>query len=231
MITGIYLLKFGNLIYVGQSKDIHRRFTTHINKLLKGTHVNWKMQAAYEKYGLPTLEIILECSKEELDSAEKEAIDIYNSINTGLNISPAGGAFPVLVGQSNGFAKYSNDTIISAIRYIATNLDKPLKIVAKELNINYSTIKNISNGTSHLWLSEAVPDEYTRVLSHKGKRIINSSINKGKNYVIISPSGEQYSVNNISVFCAQHGLNAGALGEVLRGNARQHKGWTTLQQE
>jgi hypothetical protein len=62
-------------------------------------------------------------------------------------------------------------------------------------------------------------------LSYKGKRTINSSANKGLKYNITSPIGETHIVTNIAEFARQHNLNAGALGEVLRGNTRHHKGW------
>jgi predicted GIY-YIG superfamily endonuclease len=226
MVSGIYLLRFSNnSVYIGQSKDINRRFTSHCNKLTKGTHVNSKMSVAYSKYGLPKLEIIIECAHTELNTNEKEAIEIYDSINNGLNISPAAGAFPVYLGESNGFSKYKDADIILVMEYLYNNLEQPLKISAKLLEMDYSTIKNIANGTSHKWLVDIMPEKYTKVISYKGKRTINSSVNKGLNYSITSPTGETYTVTNIAEFARQHSLNAGALGEVLRGNTRHHKGW------
>jgi predicted GIY-YIG superfamily endonuclease len=227
MTCGIYLLKFANgSVYVGQSKDINRRFTTHCTKLAKGTHINTKMLSTYSRYGKPTLEVLLECAPQDLDTAEKEAIEIYDSINNGLNIAPAAGTFPVLFGESNGFSKYNDADIILAIEYLSDNLEQPLKVSAKLLGIDYSTIKNISNGTSHKWLAETIPEKYSKVLEHKGKRIINTSANKGIFYSIQDPGGTVYSITNIAEFARQHGLNAGALGEVLRNKARHHKGWT-----
>lgn len=227
MVCGIYLLRFPNgSVYVGQSKDINRRFTSHCNKLTKGTHVNAKMLSAYSKYGKPTLEILLECTPQELDNLEKEAIEIYDSINNGLNIAPAAGDFPVLLGESNGFSKYSDTDIMLAIEYLSDNLEQPLKVSAKLLDIDYSTIKNISNGTSHKWLADRMPEKYAKVLAHKGKRTINTSANKGISYRVMEPNGNIHNITNIAQFARQYGLNAGALGEVLRGNTRQHKGWT-----
>jgi group I intron endonuclease len=230
MISGIYLLRFKDgSVYVGQSRDIYRRYTTHCNKLEKGTHSNSKVSSAYSKYGKPVLEVLLECATSTLDINEKEAIQIYDSINNGLNIAPAGGEFPILNGESNGFSRYSDSEIISAMEYLANNLNQPLKVSADILGINYSTIKNISNGTSHRWLSQKIPDTYNKVLSHKGKRIINTSGSKGRSYTAISPTGIIYTnITNITTFAKEHGLNRGALGEVVRGNAHQHKGWTSI---
>lgn len=228
MISGIYLLRFSNnSVYIGQSKDIHRRFTTHCNKLSKGTHVNSKLSSTYTNYGLPSMEVLLECCNNDLDLYEKEAIEIFNSIDNGLNIAPAAGAFPILPGETNGFSKYSDADIILAAEYLSDNLDQPLKISSNILGIPYSTIKNIANGTSHKWLSNKLPEKYTKLLAYKGKRTINSSTSKGLIYKIVSPDNITYTVTNISEFARQYNLNAGALGEVLRGNVRQHKGWTS----
>lgn len=227
MISGIYLLRFNHtLIYVGQSKDIYRRFSTHCNNLETNKHNNIKMLEAYHKHGLPTLEIILECDEHELDTNEIEAIQIYDSINSGLNIAPGAGDFPILLGEKNGFSKYSDAEIVLLAEYIYDNLDMPLKKVSSNLGIHYSTVKNVANGTSHKWLCDIIPDKYKVIISNKGKRAINTSINKDISYQVVSPTGIVYSVANISSFAREHFLNSGALGEVARGATAQHKGWT-----
>lgn len=226
MVSGIYLLRFNtDLVYIGQSRDIHRRFSGHCLKLKTGTHSNFKMLAAYSKYGLPTLEIISECSEHELNSNEIEAIEIYDSINKGLNIAPGGGDFPIMEGEKNAFSKYSDADILLLAEYIYDNLNMSLKTVSNNLDIHYSTVKNVANGTSHKWLINVIPEKYKTILSNKGKRVINTSNNKGISYKVQAPTGEVYSINNIAAFAREHYLNAGALGEVLRGNSTQHKGW------
>lgn len=226
MVSGIYLLRFNNLVYIGQSRDIYRRFSTHCNKLETNKHNNTKVVAAYHRYGLPTLEILLECPEHELDANEVEAIQIYDSINTGLNIAPGAGDFPVLLGEKNGFSKYSDADIILLAEYIYDNLDTPLKQISNNLGIHYSTVKNVSNGTSHKWLEDVMPDKYKVIISNKGKRAINTSADKGVKYKVVSPAGTVYSISNISAFAREHYLNSGALGEVVRGATSQHKGWT-----
>lgn len=227
MISGIYLLRFTtDLVYVGQSRDINRRFSGHCLKLKTGTHSNFKMQAAYTEYGLPKLEVILECPEYELDANEIQAIEIYDSINNGLNIAEGGGVFPILEGEKNAFSKYSDADILLLAEYLYNNLNMPLKVVSNNLNIHYSTVKNVSNGTSHKWLINIIPDKYKTIVANKGKRAINTSGNKNIIYQLQAPTGEIYPVNNIAAFARQYHLNAGALGEVLRGNTVQHKGWT-----
>ncbi len=45
-------------------------------------------------------------------------------------------------------------------------------------------------------------------------------------YVAISPEGERFSFINIRVFCEERGLDSSSLCKVLKGKAKQHKGWT-----
>lgn len=228
MVCGIYLLRFNtDLVYIGQSRDIYRRYTTHCTKLLNGTHVNTKMAVAYGKYGKPTLEILCECSEAELDKFELEAIEIFDCITNGLNIAPAGGDFPILNGEKNPSSKYSDELVISLVRFLVLNKHKPLKVLAQEFGIHYSTVKNISNGTSHTWLRKVLPEEYSQLLAIKGTRTVNTIAGKGIERIAVSPEGVEYTVTNMAAFCKERGLNAGAFGEVMRKITKQHKGWTT----
>jgi hypothetical protein len=45
------------------------------------------MNHAYNTYGIPTLEILCECSKENLNIFEKEAFIIFDCIDNGLDSS------------------------------------------------------------------------------------------------------------------------------------------------
>lgn len=226
MTTGIYLLKFVDWsIYIGQSKNIERRYLQHLNKLKNNSHPNIKLTNKYLKLGAPKLEILLECSAEELDKNEIEAVEIYNSVDNGLNIAPAAGQFPVLKGEKNPFSKNRDDDLVLIVEYLVANINTPLKILAAELGIHYSTVKNIANGSSHTWLSEKIPELYAVLLAHKGKRTINTIGGKGRVYVIKDPEGTVYEVSNIAEFSKNNYLNPGALGQVLRGQAKQHKGW------
>lgn len=48
-----------------------------------------------------------------------------------------------------------------------------------------------------------------------------------KNWIAISPEGEEYAVFNLAKFCREKGLHAGHMGEVAKGykNQKHHKGW------
>lgn len=45
-------------------------------------------------------------------------------------------------------------------------------------------------------------------------------------YKLMSPDGRIYEGGNITEFSSKHGLSRSAVGLVLKGKSRQHKGWT-----
>lgn len=226
-VCGIYLLRFKDTdkVYVGQSTDIPRRFQTHLNSF-KNKDCSIKLLEAYNTYGAPTLQIIIECDAKDLDSLEVEAIEIFDSISGGFNSVEGGGMYPVLSGENNARSKYSDREIESFFLFIVDNLDKSLHWVGEQLGVHRSTLKNINNGYSHKWLKDRYPKEYEILEKSWGTRPINSLKYMGKPLPIaISPEGEEFIVEHITNFAKEHKLNRGAFGDMLRGNAKQHKGW------
>ena len=86
MTCGIYLLRFNGTkaVYVGQSINIEERYSSHI-RYMRAKTTSHKLQYAYDTYGIPTLEILVECDKELLNETENEAIAIFNSVENGFN--------------------------------------------------------------------------------------------------------------------------------------------------
>lgn len=83
MTCGVYAIRNINngKIYVGSSKDIEGRWQKHLSDLRRGLHSNLHLQNAWEKYKEEnfSLEIILECSEEELLQEEQKCIEKTNS--------------------------------------------------------------------------------------------------------------------------------------------------------
>lgn len=184
------------------------------------------MQDAYDNLGIPKFEIIIDCEEADLKDCEIEAFNIFKPT---LNLAPAGGEFPISVGETNSQSKYSNKTLMNAIVYVSENLDEPLKSVSKKLNIHYSTLKNICNGHGHKWLALSLPEQYTKVLGNAGKRVYNTASSKGIVYPnIVSPEGLEYCVTNATAFAREHNLNQGTLGQLLHGKVNHHHGWTLV---
>lgn len=91
-LIGIYKITniYNNKVYIGQSKDIYRRFEEHKRKYLYSDK-SYLYKDMYT-FGIKNFkfEIIELCDKFELDEKEKYYISIYNSCNPayGYNIYP-----------------------------------------------------------------------------------------------------------------------------------------------
>ena len=87
MSCGIYKItnKINNKIYIGQSVNIEQRFYTHCSDALTKTDNNY-FHNAIRKYGKENfyIEIIEECSVEELNDKEVYWINKYNSTDSSI---------------------------------------------------------------------------------------------------------------------------------------------------
>ena len=231
IVSGIYLLKFKGYhgVYVGQSLDIYTRYSKHLYRL-KNNLANHKLQEAYEKYGEPNLEILHildESSGETLDELEQMAIEIFDSVNTGLNIrtKPAGGG-EGLQGQYHGNSKYTNDLIIQVFSMICQPTNS-FKDIASILGVNINLVRDISKGKAHRWLKDLYPDKYVEMLELINTREKNTYKDKyGFIPKLKSPSGDIVSVHNITEFSKQNSLNKSHISGVLSGKRKSHLGWT-----
>lgn len=229
MTVGIYCLQFEGTdkVYIGQSIDIERRFTSHIRTLHNNTAAV-KLQKAYNLYGLPTVQILCECLKEELDYLEIEAISLYNSNISGYNSTDGGESGGCgLPGADNGNATFSKEQIINCFKLLC-NTDKLFKDIEKETGVSIPTIGFISSGTRHNWLSKEYPEEYSIMLAKNGKRnsLTHCAKSKGIEYpVILSPVGEPCVVDNVNQFAKKYKLDPSNLHKVLTKKIASVKGW------
>lgn len=232
MTCGIYKLNFNNTdkVYIGQSINIEKRFKEHIYELCNQIH-SIKMNAAYSLFGIPTLEILIECDSTELDITENEAIDIWNSKVLGFNTSTKASGGSSLKGEDSPTSKYSNIQIIEIFNYLIDFPEVSFKDISNITEVPYGTIAMISQGSNHKWLAEKYPDRYLQLLSLKNTRysLSNSAIRKNINYPkILSPEGICYKVESPTSFAKLHNLDLSALSRVLNRNRESHKGWRLL---
>ena len=90
MISGIYkITNPEGKIYIGKSKNIEQRFNNYKNLKCKNQYV---LLESLKKYGwfYHTFEILEECNIIDLNKKETEYINIFNSVNEGLNIRGQG---------------------------------------------------------------------------------------------------------------------------------------------
>lgn len=81
-ICGIYKIqsqKKPGRIYIGMSKNIIRRWKTHLCELRVNKHISIKLQRHYNKYGEGDLQfsIITSCDRKELKNIEQFYLDAY----------------------------------------------------------------------------------------------------------------------------------------------------------
>jgi hypothetical protein len=229
MACGIYKLNFKgtNKVYIGQSNNIYHRYSQHLTKLANNA-ASRVLQEAYNQYGKPSIEILLECAEDELDDNETAAISVFDSVSNGFNTLKCATDIPRLVGDEHGRALYSNDLIVSAMLAIINNPSLMLPKVAKLVGVSVDNLYLIANGTNHRWLSSVYPEEYNKMLQLNGTRRASSqsASNRGVVYPkVLSPEGVEYAIENIKGFSREHNLDDGHLGKVLHSKAKSHKGW------
>lgn len=102
--VGIYAIKnkINNKIYIGRSTDIQRKWTTHLRDARKGSLC--KIHIAMRKLGIENfyLEVIEECSVNNLNDKEQFYIDKFDSWQNGYN---NGNSSNFLNGERNPNAK------------------------------------------------------------------------------------------------------------------------------
>lgn len=87
-----------NECYIGQSKDIYKRWSDHCKAGLGiDTPPGNKLYKAMQDYGLEnfTFELLIECTQTELDSKEKYFIELYQAKEFGYNSN---------IGVNNGYS-------------------------------------------------------------------------------------------------------------------------------
>lgn len=232
MTIGIYKLDFlrTQKVYIGQSVDIEHRFNTHLYKLGIGK-ASSKLQKAYDTYGTPSLDIICECSRDELNQEENNAISIWDSVENGFNTMLEAGYTSTLYGDLCGNSKYSNLDIIEVFNILVDSPSLTHADIESITGVSNAVINGISCLDTHSWLSREFPDRYKILIGHKETRRLLRRTAKSRGIIypiVLSPEGIEYTVSSIRGFAREHGINYSSLGRVLRGQAKSHKGWVLL---
>ena len=144
IISGIYCItnKINNKKYIGQSKNIYKRWKQHKNKI-KSNDNNY-LYNAIRLYGLEnfSFEIIEECSIDELNEREIYYINYFDSYNNGYNSTYGGD------GSSGFFAKI-NPNILQDIINDLQNSSLSQNEIAEKYEVNFTTISGINHGDYH----------------------------------------------------------------------------------
>ena len=167
MSYGIYKLSFKETakVYIGRSEDIEGRYKQHISVLKSKNvqHYNKALQAAYDKYGDPKLEI-LECMQvnvEALAAREMFYILKFNSVANGFNISY--GEIKIL--EELPKDKYANDMIRKAFKLIIAKVFD--SDICCETGITDKMINSIKQGTNYTWLQVEFHADYALLMRRR----------------------------------------------------------------
>lgn len=196
---GIYIITntINNKVYIGRSKDIDSRFSSHKCNLRNNNHINEHLQRAWNKYGEENFKFeILELCNTVEDTYSKEIfyIEKYNSTNrdNGYNLSLGGEGAGEWSEESRiklSISKRFNNTRLKweDVRRIKLamycNMDR--REISKMFNISLKALTQISIGASFCYINEELNEsihnlkekminernEYILELFDKGNRI------------------------------------------------------------
>lgn len=155
IICGIYKIEYPNgKIYIGQSQNIYKRIIEHNQRARKGSHGSSKIQLceqAIQKYGQITqVEILEECSINQLDDKEKYWINFYEATNKekGYNLLDHGDVSERR-GVNHPNANLSQEQIDEIIDLLINHKELSYLDIAKQFNVYDDLIYRISAGKSY----------------------------------------------------------------------------------
>lgn len=227
MTCGIYALVFDDYdpFYVGQSSNIEVRYAQHIYALAR-KDCNFKLLQAYAEYGKPELYILDTCLPCELDAKELYYISKFDCVDAGLN--EWAGPVSVMRGERHPNAKYTDSQVREVIIMLADAKILPFRDISTVTGVSVSAIQNISSGKTASHFEAELPNEYIILKARRGNRVSSASSAYGRGIVyptILSPSGNEYKIENVTKFAKEHGLNMSHLCGVLNGVRKSHLGW------
>lgn len=224
--SGIYCIYFENLegeYYIGCAISIYTRVQNHKSALLRGNHHNYKLQNAYNKYGMPVFDTIEECSIDILHDKEIFYIREFNSYIAGFNLTLGGEG--ASYGEANPFAKYSISEYCNVVKELAYT-NNAYNLISTNTGVSLEVVKKIAALKTHNYLSDILPEEYKILVSKYTEGRNNSAKSKDIRYpIIISPDGIEYTVENVHKFAEEHGLQYQNLHKVLTSKRISHKLW------
>lgn len=212
--------------YIGSSKKIQDRFTSHKRVLTRGKHHNPYFQNAWNKYGEEDFDfrILEKCELDVLREKEAHWIKHYNTTNPDLGYNLTSDTVCTILGSkrksTQGFQPIPIDLVDpnGDIVHI-TNLQK----FCEERNLNPSCLGKINRGKQkQAYGFRSVAPENIGVKFEDMERLVKRKYT----FVFTSPDGEKFEVVSIPKFCQKHGLSVSAMNHLGYKDCNTYKGWT-----
>lgn len=222
MTCGIYSLNFKGTdkIYIGLSINIEGGYRKHTCALRKN-QAPQKLQEAYNLYGMPTYEVLIEDVETNLENLEKEAIEVFDAIDNGFNSRDGGavGASLTIRGEKNGRAKYTDEIYINIFFDILNTKDTYIDI-AKKYGVSTQIVDHIALGISHsAWLSRLFPEEYSRL----PQAVLNRR--KIELEIINIKTKEERTIYSLLDFSKESGIPKATLSGLKTGALKNARDW------
>lgn len=161
---GIYLIRnqINNKIYIGQSKDIHRRWLEHLRSAQPDKYpnksardINTPIHLAMQKYGIENFSIEILEKTSKLDEREKYWIKKFHATdkNIGYNILTGGQDTIGLKGEQHSQAKLTQKEVNEIKRELIDN-KKNLTELSNQYHISKSTLSMINQGK--IWKDDQI---------------------------------------------------------------------------
>jgi group I intron endonuclease len=196
--SGIYVIVnlIDKRIYVGSSKNLHKRYLHHKEDLFKKCHKNKHLQNFHNKYGIQTLSFkLLEyCETDKLLEREQYYLDKLKPFKKN--------GFNIFKKSFGGFEKHSEKS--------------KLKMSLQRRGVKRGVYsekhrKSISDGIKN---------------SIKCKIHLNKMQQGcAKTYFFKNQEGEIIKIINLRKFCIENGLSDTKMVQVYKGTRVSHKGW------
>lgn len=164
MTSGIYALYWWeqDLVYVGQTQNLHRRWGEHRRDLQGNKHTNYKVQQSYNLHGMPDLIVLEFTDLNTLNCREVFWQNELNSLNS-LDIVKAG---QVGFGPEANSSKYTRREVLKVFACLYSNKYNNFKEIADRCNLLKTyLVADIYKGAAHLWLKIKYPAQYSRMRS------------------------------------------------------------------
>lgn len=212
---GIYVIRCGDRVYVGQSKEIRNRARQHRDSLTKGAHKNGPLQAAWNFYGhsaftFEVLEIVAKDAALLCDS-EDRWITFFKAAGLRLfnlwpsSRSPLGYKHPPAFGQR------------------ISEFMKRRDVSAETRRRRSESLRGNKNGAGYRYTPEQLA---ARSAQTRGRKLKPHEKTPRRFYAFISPAGHLIHTFGLKRLSEQHGLTTQHMSKVASGEFSHHKGWT-----
>ena len=242
----IYLVtnKLNNKIYVGKTTQTFRKRKLQHLSVARRKNDKSYFHNAIRKYGEKNFKwcILCKCYSEmELNLIEKLYIDIYDTYNSGYNLT--------LGGEGISGWKHSDITkkkLSKKSKECWLNEDYINKVNTEERNKKIAETMSriqLENWNDNEWRQKRIKNirkantsiEHRKNCKERMDKLYESSIERqkqgervSKEWIIINPSGVYLKIKNLKKFCRKNNLNITGMWRTYKGIQNEYKGWKCI---